>query len=372
MWYTSDLVPALTNKEVAVTVYMDFMIPALNASGLNMKWVDAEEGNFADDVFINVVKDAPNKELAQLFIDFALEKETQEKFTQLNNESPTNKLAEVSPEQDELICYGQEEFDNCTFFDYNRLNELKPCLLYTSLPEQCVDPIVAAAQIVTGLQNIVARRISAYDTAVLSVCQIHGGDAYNIIPGEVTITGSVRTFSKELRNNMPCLLYTSIIVKGHNDTVIRLGMDLSKTKIPYDTVNGFNIRLADSCIKESEIILPQNMPIVGGDISIYPENAVMYGNDRAEAEDITGDEMEISFGDETKTIELKEIGKTDDNKEDLTVLFLGDSLINENYYTEAVKKLNPHITFLGTRGNADAPHEGRGGWSAYDLSLIHI
>ena len=129
MWYTSDLVPALTNKEVAVTVYMDFMIPALNASGLNMKWVDAEEGNFADDVFINVVKDAPNKELAQLFIDFALEKETQEKFTQLNNESPTNKLAEVSPEQDELICYGQEEFDNCTFFDYNHLNELKPTLI---------------------------------------------------------------------------------------------------------------------------------------------------------------------------------------------------------------------------------------------------
>mgnify|MGYP003375385793 FL=1 len=77
---------------------------------------------------------------------------------------------------------------------------------HSSLPEQCVDPIVAAAQIVTGLQNIVARRISAYDTAVLSVCQIHGGDAYNIIPGEVTITGSVRTFSKELRNNMPVMI----------------------------------------------------------------------------------------------------------------------------------------------------------------------
>ena len=77
---------------------------------------------------------------------------------------------------------------------------------HSSLPEQCVDPIVAAAQIVTGLQNIVARRISAYETAVLSVCQIHGGDAYNIIPGEVTITGSVRTFSKELRNNMPVMI----------------------------------------------------------------------------------------------------------------------------------------------------------------------
>ena len=74
---------------------------------------------------------------------------------------------------------------------------------HSSLPEQCVDPIVMASQIVLGLQNIVARRISAYDTAVLSVCQIHGGDAYNIIPGEVKITGSVRTFSKELRNRMP-------------------------------------------------------------------------------------------------------------------------------------------------------------------------
>ena len=131
--------------------------------------------------------------------------------------------------------------------------------------------------------------------------------------------------SADFSQTLTAVSYTHL---GHNDTVIRLGMDLSKTKIPYDTVNGFNIRLADSCIKESEIILPRYMPIAGGDISIYPGNAVMYGNDRAEAEDITEDEMEISFGDKTKTIELKEIGKTDDNKDDLTVLFLGDSPVS--------------------------------------------
>lgn len=74
---------------------------------------------------------------------------------------------------------------------------------HSSLPEQCVDPIVMAAQIILGLQNIAARRISAYETAVLSVCQISGGDAYNIIPGEVLLRGSVRTFSKDLRNRMP-------------------------------------------------------------------------------------------------------------------------------------------------------------------------
>jgi len=77
---------------------------------------------------------------------------------------------------------------------------------HSSLPEQCVDPIVMAAQIVLGLQNIAARRISAYETAVLSVCQISGGDAYNIIPGEVLLRGSVRTFSKELRNRIPDMI----------------------------------------------------------------------------------------------------------------------------------------------------------------------
>ena len=77
---------------------------------------------------------------------------------------------------------------------------------HSSLPEQCVDPIVMAAQIVLGLQNITARRISAYETAVLSVCQISGGEAYNIIPGEVVLRGSVRTFTKELRNKMPDMI----------------------------------------------------------------------------------------------------------------------------------------------------------------------
>lgn len=129
LWYTTELFSALTQKEAAITVYMDLMLPVLQNSGLNMKWVDAEEGNFADDVYINVVKDAPNKELAQLFIEYTLQKETQEKFIELNNEAPTNKTAEMSEEKDAILVYGQEEFDNCTFFDYSVLNDLKPTLI---------------------------------------------------------------------------------------------------------------------------------------------------------------------------------------------------------------------------------------------------
>lgn len=125
-WYTTELVAGLTNEEVAITVYMDLMFPALNGAGLNMKWADAKEGNFADDVFINVVKDAPNAELAQLFVKYTLEVEQQEKFLNDNWEAPTNKNAKMSDELDPYLVYGEDEFANCTFFDYTKLNAVKP------------------------------------------------------------------------------------------------------------------------------------------------------------------------------------------------------------------------------------------------------
>src|SRR5262245_7790389 len=49
-------------------------------------------------------------------------------------------------------------------------------------PESSVDPVLVAAHIATALQAIVARNVRPTDTAVLSVTQIHGGDAYNVIP----------------------------------------------------------------------------------------------------------------------------------------------------------------------------------------------
>lgn len=74
---------------------------------------------------------------------------------------------------------------------------------HSSMPEMCVDPIVTGAQIITGLQNIVARRFRALEPVVFSVCQVSAGDAYNIIPQEMTITGSVRTFSEAARQEVP-------------------------------------------------------------------------------------------------------------------------------------------------------------------------
>ena len=64
-------------------------------------------------------------------------------------------------------------------------------------PESGVDPVVVAAQIVLALQTIVSRNASPIDTVVLSTTQIHGGDAYNVIPQTTTLSGTVRVFKRQ-------------------------------------------------------------------------------------------------------------------------------------------------------------------------------
>lgn len=70
---------------------------------------------------------------------------------------------------------------------------------HAAMPNRTADPVVAAAQIVVALQTIVARNVDPLRSAVLTVTTIHGGTTHNVIPREVTLTGTVRTLEKELR-----------------------------------------------------------------------------------------------------------------------------------------------------------------------------
>ena len=64
-------------------------------------------------------------------------------------------------------------------------------------PEAAIDPVIVASHITTALQTIVSRNVRPVDTAVLSVTQIHGGDAYNVIPQQAFIRGTARALSAE-------------------------------------------------------------------------------------------------------------------------------------------------------------------------------
>ncbi len=62
-------------------------------------------------------------------------------------------------------------------------------------PESGIDPVVVAAHIATAAQTIVARNAVPQETAVLSITQIHAGDAYNVIPETAVMCGTARTFT---------------------------------------------------------------------------------------------------------------------------------------------------------------------------------
>ena len=70
-------------------------------------------------------------------------------------------------------------------------------------PWKGVDPVITAAQIVTGLQNIVARQLDvSREPAVVTVATIHGGARKNIIPDQVEMTGTIRTFDEDMRQEV--------------------------------------------------------------------------------------------------------------------------------------------------------------------------
>ncbi|MDX6382819.1 MAG: hypothetical protein QOK48_392 [Blastocatellia bacterium] len=69
-------------------------------------------------------------------------------------------------------------------------------------PEATKDPVIIAAQTVLALQTIVSREKSALDPAVITVGSIHGGTKRNIIPDEVTLQITIRTYKEEVRQNI--------------------------------------------------------------------------------------------------------------------------------------------------------------------------
>ncbi|MBU0724228.1 MAG: amidohydrolase [Alphaproteobacteria bacterium] len=69
-----------------------------------------------------------------------------------------------------------------------------------AMPHMGVDSVVTASQIVNALQTIASRNTHPLDAVVVSVTQIHGGDAYNVLPDEVVLRGTTRSFRPEVQD----------------------------------------------------------------------------------------------------------------------------------------------------------------------------
>lgn len=81
-----------------------------------------------------------------------------------------------------------------------------------AVPNQTIDPILAAAQVINSAQSIVSRNTGPLETAVVSFTMFHSGTAFNIIPKEAILEGTIRTFDGSVRKKV--LERFDLIVRG--------------------------------------------------------------------------------------------------------------------------------------------------------------
>ncbi len=70
---------------------------------------------------------------------------------------------------------------------------------HAARPHKCVDSVLVGAQLITALQSIVSRSVDPLESAVISMCEFHAGDARNVIPQTAELRGTVRTLTPEVR-----------------------------------------------------------------------------------------------------------------------------------------------------------------------------
>ena len=94
---------------------------------------------------------------------------------------------------------------------------------HAAMPHLTIDPIVAASALVGNLQTIVSRTVSPLESGVISVTQMSAGDAFNVIPAEAMLRGTIRALSNErlidLRTRVEDMLHATATVHGCTATI---------------------------------------------------------------------------------------------------------------------------------------------------------
>jgi amidohydrolase len=139
-------------------------------------------------------------------------------------------------------------------------------------PHRSADPVVAAAYVVTALQTVVAREVSPQQAAVVTIGAIHGGQAFNVIPDEVTLTGTIRTFDAALRRSMPERIRriaegVAAGVQCRAEVEVRAG---NPPVVNHAPVAELARRAAARVVGEDKVVVPE--PTMGGeDMALYFE-----------------------------------------------------------------------------------------------------
>ena len=149
------------------------------------------------------------------------------------------------------------------FFDI----KIKAFGSHAARPEGSKDPIIIASSLISQLQTIVSRNVPPTQTIVLSITQIHAGSAYNVIPSDCTLSGTMRYFDKEIAK----------LVRTRMKEIIK-GIEKSyNVEIELDNREIFDVLVNDQDL--SKVMLDVASEIVGVENAFFRTDLVTGSED---------------------------------------------------------------------------------------------
>ena len=138
------------------------------------------------------------------------------------------------------------------------------------LPHLTVDPVVIAANAINVLQTLVSREIDPVESAVISICKLSAGEAYNVIPETATFGGTIRTHKPELRASIPKRAKEILdgVVSGMRGSYEFNLMSKFPATINDEEMTAFVVKVAKEILGEDKILVIK--PLMGSeDFSFY-------------------------------------------------------------------------------------------------------
>ena len=137
---------------------------------------------------------------------------------------------------------------------------------HASSPHHSIDPILAAADVMDGLQAAITREVDVFDPAVLTFAKVRAGTTHNIIPETAELSGTLRCISDERREHMHGLIerVSSKIAEAHRCTVEHSYADGYPVTVNDETVADEFLDLSRSIVGEDKTFRPLN-PIMGSE-----------------------------------------------------------------------------------------------------------
>jgi amidohydrolase len=136
-------------------------------------------------------------------------------------------------------------------------------------PHLAVDPVVAAAHVITALQTLVSRETPPLDAAALSITMLRAGAAFNIIPDRVEMTGTLRCFIPALRDHLVASVSRTAegIASALRCTAIVRNEYLTPAVLNDPTVTAIAREAASAIVGAERVIVPQ--PLTGSEDAAF-------------------------------------------------------------------------------------------------------